>query len=102
MPENYTTDDYLKVFAEWGTPRQIRRLHAWATPEEWEEILREAGSPKEVLEAVRRSKRRSAQADFFRWAWAQLIEIAKWMAIVATAIGIVRAAFPNMFEWWKP
>lgn len=102
MPEQHTTDDYIRAFRDWGTPRQISRLLGWATPEEWEEIRREAGSPAEVLEAIRTSKQLARRAAFWVSARSMIFQSAAWIVGVSGGLAVLKGMFPNLFDWWRP
>lgn len=102
MPDNFNNDDYLRVFAEWGTPQQLRRLLRWITPEELEQLLKEAGSPADVIRTLQAQKMHIARAEWWTTAWAKFNGAAKWIVGTGAALAVLRGLMPNLFDWWSP
>ena len=102
MPDNFNNDDYHKVFTEWGTPQQLRRLLRWITPEELEQLIKEAGAPADVIRTLQAQKAQIARAEWWGTAQAKFKGAAGWIVGMGAALAVLRGLMPNLFSWWSP
>lgn len=102
MADNFNNDDYLRVFAQWGTPQQLGKFLQWITPEELEQLKKEAGSPADVIRTLQAQKAQIARAEWWATAQAKFKGAAGWIVGTGAALAVLRGLMPNLFDWWSP